>query len=217
MRIRTQLIAGLAALSASPAFAVSIGFEGVAADDSSVFLSGTIYSESGFSIDLSDNLARIAGKDYVTAPSGHGSATLSWCGSYDDIYGSVNCLGDSASLSHEDSLFSLHSFDIGSGYAQSGAEPNVIITGQLAGGGTLTETIALASWSGMQSVILSGAWTNLESVSFSTDVINYHCCSASFDGVIDNIVVTAVPVPAAAWLFGSALAGLGWIRRKQAA
>lgn len=28
--------------------------------------------------------------------------------------------------------------------------------------------------------------------------------------------VSAVPVPAAVWLFGSALAGLGWIRRKQA-
>jgi hypothetical protein len=27
--------------------------------------------------------------------------------------------------------------------------------------------------------------------------------------------VTAVPVPAAVWLFGSALAGLGWMRRKQ--
>jgi len=26
---------------------------------------------------------------------------------------------------------------------------------------------------------------------------------------------TAVPIPAAVWLFGSALAGLGWIRRKQ--
>ena len=28
-------------------------------------------------------------------------------------------------------------------------------------------------------------------------------------------VVAAVPVPAAVWLFGSALAGLGWMRRKQ--
>ena len=27
--------------------------------------------------------------------------------------------------------------------------------------------------------------------------------------------VSAVPVPAAVWLFGSALAGLGWLRRKQ--
>jgi hypothetical protein len=29
--------------------------------------------------------------------------------------------------------------------------------------------------------------------------------------------VSAVPIPAAAWLFGSALAGLGWLRRKQSA
>ena len=28
---------------------------------------------------------------------------------------------------------------------------------------------------------------------------------------------SAVPIPAAAWLFGSALAGLGWMRRKQTA
>jgi hypothetical protein len=30
-------------------------------------------------------------------------------------------------------------------------------------------------------------------------------------------VFTAVPIPATVWLFGSALAGLGWLRRKQAA
>ena len=29
--------------------------------------------------------------------------------------------------------------------------------------------------------------------------------------------VTAVPIPAAVWLLGSALAGLGWLRRKQTA
>jgi hypothetical protein len=34
-------------------------------------------------------------------------------------------------------------------------------------------------------------------------------------GVITSI--PAVPIPAAVWLFGSALAGLGWIRRKPAA
>jgi hypothetical protein len=31
---------------------------------------------------------------------------------------------------------------------------------------------------------------------------------------IDDVMITAVPVPAAVWLFGSALAGLGWMRRK---
>jgi hypothetical protein len=35
--------------------------------------------------------------------------------------------------------------------------------------------------------------------------------------VVRSISVSAVPIPAAVWLFGSALAGLGWMRRKQAA
>ncbi|MDB4307754.1 VPLPA-CTERM sorting domain-containing protein [Gammaproteobacteria bacterium] len=37
------------------------------------------------------------------------------------------------------------------------------------------------------------------------------------DGVSFRAYGSAVPIPAAAWLFGSALAGLGWIKRKQAA
>ncbi len=32
---------------------------------------------------------------------------------------------------------------------------------------------------------------------------------------ITSGTVSAVPIPAAVWLFGSALAGLGWMRRKQ--
>ena len=34
------------------------------------------------------------------------------------------------------------------------------------------------------------------------------------DGSSGAFMLTAVPVPAAIWLFGSALAGLGWLRRK---
>lgn len=41
--------------------------------------------------------------------------------------------------------------------------------------------------------------------------------SGAFGGAmaIDNLQFSTVPVPAAVWLFGSALAGLGWMRRKQ--
>jgi hypothetical protein len=46
----------------------------------------------------------------------------------------------------------------------------------------------------------------------------YSNCT-SFGGVGSRNVLTgtvsAVPIPAAVWLFGSALAGLGWMRRKQ--
>lgn len=44
------------------------------------------------------------------------------------------------------------------------------------------------------------------------------CCTGSVDinGRIDSMVASSVvPVPAAAWLFGSALTGLGWLRKKQ--
>ena len=37
------------------------------------------------------------------------------------------------------------------------------------------------------------------------------------DGQINALTVSEVPVPAALWLFASALAGLGWMRRKRTA
>jgi hypothetical protein len=37
----------------------------------------------------------------------------------------------------------------------------------------------------------------------------------SYTPGVDLAYLTAVPVPGAVWLFGSALAGLGWLRRKQ--
>ena len=47
-------------------------------------------------------------------------------------------------------------------------------------------------------------------------------CQASCEfvdtGVVRNVVsgsVSAVPIPAAVWLFGSALTGLGWMKRKR--
>ena len=36
-----------------------------------------------------------------------------------------------------------------------------------------------------------------------------------YDYSINVVVSNVVPIPAAVWLFGSALAGLGWLRRKQ--
>jgi hypothetical protein len=53
------------------------------------------------------------------------------------------------------------------------------------------------------------------------DFYNLGAWSAAMLGQYDGITgrtawsLAAVPVPAAVWLFGSALAGLGWLRRKQ--
>ena len=60
----------------------------------------------------------------------------------------------------------------------------------------------------------TGDWLNLESVWFETA----SCCGMNLETLsitIDNVDASVVPIPAAVWLFGSALAGLGWMRRKQ--
>jgi len=60
----------------------------------------------------------------------------------------------------------------------------------------------------------TGDWLNVERVQF--EVYSYDVVGG-FDTLsltIDNVNASVVPVPAAFWLFGSALFGLGWLRRK---
>jgi hypothetical protein len=59
----------------------------------------------------------------------------------------------------------------------------------------------------------TGDWLNLRKLTFVAGGNPFGVGSATAE--IDNIVVSAVPIPAAMWLFGSALAGLGWLKRKQ--
>ena len=60
----------------------------------------------------------------------------------------------------------------------------------------------------------SGDWLNVSSVTFFESVFADNA-PISISGSVDNIVVgAAVPVPAAVWLFGSALGLLGWIRKR---
>ena len=62
-------------------------------------------------------------------------------------------------------------------------------------------------------VTFDAIWTGISYVTMTptTD-------TGFFPGLmIDNLSATVVPIPAAVWLFGSALAGLGWLRRKQTA
>jgi hypothetical protein len=108
--------------------------------------------------------------------------------------------------------FDLHSFDMAA-YGLL-VVSDFTMTGQLAGGGfvetiiNLTATVNDAAGA-MQSFVFDDSWSNLSSVTISYDA------SFGFSSTaIDNISVSTVPIPAAVWLFGSALAGLGWMRRK---
>ena len=75
------------------------------------------------------------------------------------------------------------------------------LTGYYEGGG-----IVQTGWvSG--DIVLGAEWQGLESVVFDGS-------TESFFTGLDDIVVSVVPVPAAVWLFGSALVGLGFLRRQ---
>jgi hypothetical protein len=90
-----------------------------------------------------------------------------------------------------------------------------LFTGNYSAGGSVQKSVSLTTTVNLDSgtltpVFFDENWSALSSVDISFAV------GDGFDaGVMDNIVVTTVPVPAAVWLFGSALAGLGWLKRTQ--
>jgi hypothetical protein len=110
--------------------------------------------------------------------------------------------------------FELDSFRFGSVAEQNTGFPfEGTITGYLESGGTVTQEINIASGAA-QLFAFDGAWSGLTSVDIEINLYpDYLVCCDPF--AIDDITLQTVPVPAAVWLFGSALAGLGWLRRKQ--
>jgi hypothetical protein len=90
----------------------------------------------------------------------------------------------------------------------TGYQEHVSIEGLLANGSYAIDSVG------------TGDWLNIISVTYSADgPFCTSMCYFDLAGIeVDNIVVgAAVPIPAAVWLFGSALAGLGWIRRRKTA
>ena len=97
--------------------------------------------------------------------------------------------------------FAIHNLDLFMGTDPEGWTQ---IRGTLAGGG----------WVFLSGVpVGTGDWLNLEAVRFWAEGNGFGYGYATVE--LDNVVVSAVPIPAAVWLFGSALAGLGWLKRKQ--
>jgi hypothetical protein len=62
----------------------------------------------------------------------------------------------------------------------------------------------------------AGIWTSVQSGSYSGLFSNIGGATTTTSGTFAINQLTAVPLPAAAWLFGSALLGLGAMKRKRA-
>jgi len=179
----------------SPVFGstVTIDFEENPADTNGIVLSKG-YELGGSSWDTFSSYDA-----YISASS---NGTLAFGGDADAATcNSGGCNGVSLSLKREDDgFFALYSYDL----LTTGVLFGVEVTGTTAGGQTVTLSTPLGT----------GDWLNLQNVFFYAD--NQTGSFAPAIAVqLDNIVVgAAVPIPAAVWLFGSALAGLGWVRRK---
>ena len=90
--------------------------------------------------------------------------------------------------------FAIHSFTSSSGD----------YFGNIVGGASADLSVAIGT----------GDWLQLESfrVDSTCPDIGFGC--GEYEVHLDDITVSAVPIPAAVWLFGSALGLLGWMRQK---
>lgn len=108
----------------------------------------------------------------------------------------------------EGESFSLNSFD--AAIINGGLPYALSVTGYYANGGTIVLSQDLTVGP-LETISLGSGWAGLDRVTFSVDTIAGNTFNVA---AFDNIVASVVPIPAAVWLFGSALAGLGWIRRR---
>jgi hypothetical protein len=116
--------------------------------------------------------------------------------------------GSSLDITREDGLaFDLHSLDLlgqGAGYWIRGYDAN---DQWIAESG-----VYLGNW---DTVVFNDDWNSVSRINIEDSV--HSGFGDSYFGIpLDNFSATVVPIPGAVWLFGTALAGLGWIRRKRA-
>ena len=125
--------------------------------------------------------------------------------SYNDYCDGFSCSAEVTISRTDDSAFGFFGADINS--FAVGVPSGATVIGELNGGGT----VQFGNFG-------EGDWLNVVSVSISiTSLCTTNCfiLPNALIQVDDVVLGAAVPVPAAVWLFGSALAGLGWMRRKQ--
>ena len=172
--------------------AVTIDFQSLEHTDSVQTNHGPSYTEDGFTI---------AGVNLFS----NGTQRTDYNGSTALFFGLQGVNG--TLTANSGGAFNLSSIDL---VEVNPGTPIVSFTGFLAGGGTVTQDFTLDGSFGMGFGFETFNFTGFDNV---TSVV-----WQSLDPFhqFDNIVVSAVPLPAAAWLFASGMLGLfGLARRKR--
>jgi len=112
------------------------------------------------------------------------------------------------------SLFALDSLDVVSAAWTAPVPFSATLTGYFGDGSSQVLNLELETdwdYAAVYDSIQPG-WAGLQRVELSNMGLEYPGLDFQFG--VDNVVLTAVPIPAAVWLFGSAMAGLGFFRRR---
>jgi hypothetical protein len=173
-------------------FLVSTGVQAVTVDfDSDI----SYYDAGGVASKGFDFVGLVFYWDFITDGDGntaieHRSHPCECYGIEWDVWGS------------EGENFNLESMDLA---FDAGLAPELVIEGVYDGSGSVFRTITDTAW---HTETFGHEWENL-------DIVRIYITSVEPQRIaIDNFSATIVPIPAAVWLFGSALAGLGWMRRR---
>jgi len=207
-----KLVLVMSLLFVSALQAAVIDFEKMATS-SGGGIANNNYVEDGFFVLANTNLYGYADGWQSYRGASNGSTVAGLAGSLS---------GGRFTLSRADTAaFSLQSIDLAEFFESSDSAyqynaTQVIVTGQTSGNTTVQRTLSLdmlrdgvGGVDDFQTFLFDDSWGSLTSVRFATLESNAYL---SFDNIVTGAAL--VPVPAAVWLFGSALAGLGWMRRK---
>jgi hypothetical protein len=190
----TLVVFGLLAIGVAQADTIVIDFDAL---PEGTF--NTPLQEDGFLIDpaLAPFQPAIA--------TGSSGSDLVFCGWCSDGSEGISIYSNSGLLFELDSL-DVYSSGFGGNFQGAG-----LVTGYFDGGGSISKAIT-ANDDDTAVVFFDDSWINLTSIDIVFDTSSFY--TFGIVPAIDNITLQAVPVPAAAWLFGSALVGLGWMRRR---
>jgi hypothetical protein len=133
----------------------------------------------------------------------------------DEVAPGLSPGGGSVTINRNDgAAFDFHSFIFTTDNPEQYPNGTFSVSAVVAGGTIVTDTQVFGSYD------LAGYnWDDYLAGGIFNGVTSLNITYSGLSGggfYFDDVVVTAVPIPAALWLFGSALAGLGWFRRKTA-
>jgi len=188
------LLAFGGAVQAAP---VTIDFENTVDNGGAPFTVPQGFSVSGFF------LTQVTSESgFPSSPSGGDGESLALLGSYRAY----------TDLTQVDGLsFDLLSLDVHfecGGYAPYCISDDWIISAYDANDDLIIESNFFPDSYGWATLQFNGDWQDITRLR-----INTWAGSEGSVGFVDNIALNVVPIPAAVWLFGSALFGLGWFRR----